>query len=85
MHVFGDKASAESIGEHELLVHRGSGTPERLGFEPVNALKAELEAFADAIEGRAPFPVSDEDMIATVSAFEAVVRALESGETVTLQ
>jgi predicted dehydrogenase len=84
VHVFGDKASAESISEHEVLMHRHEQPPERLAFEPVNALKAELEAFADAIDGRAPFPVSDADMIATVSAFEAVVRALESGETVTL-
>ncbi len=85
VHVFGDKASAESIGEHELLLHRGDASPERITLEPVNALEAELEAFVDAIEGRAPFPVSDEDMLRTVGAFEAVVRALESGETVELQ
>ncbi len=84
VHVFGDKASAESIGEHELLMHRADASPERLAFEPVNALKAELEAFADAIEGRAAFPLSDEDMLATVRAFEAAVQALESGETVSL-
>jgi len=84
VHVFGDKASAESISEHEVLMHRHDASPERLTFEPVNALKAELEAFADAIEGRAPFPVSAEDMVATVSTFEAVVRALESGETLTV-
>jgi predicted dehydrogenase len=84
VHVFGDRASAESIGEHELLMHRPNASPQRLSYEPVNALKAELEAFADAIEGRAPFPVSDADMLQTVDTFEAVVRALESGETVTL-
>jgi predicted dehydrogenase len=84
VHVFGDKASAESIGEHELLVHRHETAPQRLQFDPVNALKTELEAFVDAIESRASFPVSDSDMLATVAAFEAVVRALESGETVTL-
>jgi predicted dehydrogenase len=83
VHVFGDRGSAESIGEHELLVHRPNASPERMTYEPVNALKAELEAFADAIEGRAPFPVSDEDMLLTVRSFEAVVHALESGETVT--
>jgi predicted dehydrogenase len=85
VHLFGDKASAESISEHEVLVHRHEQNPERRTFEPVNALKAELEAFADAIEGRAPFPVSDDDMLATVGTFEAVVQALESGETVTLR
>ncbi len=82
VHVFGDKASAESVGEHELVVHRSNAAPERLTLEPVNALRVELEAFADAIEGRAPFPVSAADMLATVGAFEAVVRALDSGDTV---
>jgi len=48
------------------------------------ALSGVLEAFVDAIEGRTPFPVSDADMLATVGTFEAVVRALETAETVTL-
>ena len=84
VHVFGDKASVESLSEHELVLHKG-GNPERLTFEPIDALRVELEAFADAIEGRAPFPVSAEDMLATVAAFEAVVKALETGETVSVQ
>ena len=82
VHVFGDKGSAESVGEHELLVHRPNAQPEKKVFEPVDALRHELEVFADAIEGYRPFPVSDEDMLATVAAFEAAVEALETGETV---
>lgn len=84
VHVFGDRASAESIDEHVLLVHRPNARPERIELAPVDALREELEVFADAIEGRAPFPVSGEDMLATVAAFEAVVRALESERTVEL-
>jgi predicted dehydrogenase len=82
VHVFGDKGSAESVGEHELLIHRPNAKPERAVFEPVDALRLELEVFADAIEGYRAFPVSDEDMLATVAAFEAAVNALETGETV---
>jgi hypothetical protein len=44
-------------------------------------IRVELEAFAEAIAERAPFPVSAADMLATVAAFEAVVEALESGRT----
>jgi predicted dehydrogenase len=84
VHVFGDKASAESVDEHVLLVHRPNAKPERMELEPVDALRHELEVFADAIQGYAPFPVTSADMLATVSAFEAVVQALDSGETVTL-
>jgi len=85
VHVFGDKGSAESVDEHELLLHKGEARPERLTFEPNNALRMELEVFADAIEGRAPFPVSAADMLATVAAFEASVKALESGDTITVE
>ncbi len=82
VHVFGDKASAESRGEHELLIHRGDPEPERRTFEPVDALRQELEVFADAIDGYREFPVSAEDMLSTVAAFEAAVKALESCDTV---
>ena len=85
VHVFGDKGSAESVDEHELLLHKGEARPERLTFEPNNALRMELEVFADAIEGRAPFPVTAADMLATVAAFEASVKALESGDTITVE
>ena len=84
VHVFGDKGSAESLDEHELTLHKSNAKPERLTFEPVNALHTELEVFARAIEDDVPFPVSAEEMLATVGAFEAVVKALESGETVEL-
>jgi predicted dehydrogenase len=84
VHVFGDNGSAESLGEHELVLHKRNAQPQRLTYPPVDALREELEAFADAIEGRAPFPVSSADMLATVTAFDAVIKALETGVTVTL-
>jgi len=39
-----------------------------------------LEAFADAALGKAPYPVPRSQMIATVSALEAVFKAAKSGE-----
>ena len=85
VHVFGDKGSAESVSEHELLLHKSNAPPERLVFDPVDALRAEHESFADSIDGRAPFPVSASDMLSTVGAFEAAVRALECGDTVEVE
>jgi predicted dehydrogenase len=43
-----------------------------------------MEAFADAIEGRAPFPIPASQMLDTVMAFEAIIKALETGATVRL-
>ena len=82
VHVFGDQGSAESVGEHELVVHKSNAKPERTVLPPVDALRMELEVFADAIQGYADFPVTTADMLETVAAFEAVVQALESGETI---
>ena len=82
IHVFGDRGSAESVNDHELLMHRSNATPERLAFEAVDTLRLELEAFADAIDGRAPFPIPAAEVLRTVATFEAVIRALASDATV---
>ena len=42
----------------------------------------ELEAFADAIEGRAPYPVTTAQMIDAVAAMEAINRSMESRQPV---
>jgi predicted dehydrogenase len=82
VHVFGDKGSAESVGEHELLLHKSNAAPRRVVLDPVDALLGELDAFAEAIERRMQFPIPPRDILATVAAFEAVVRSLESGATI---
>ena len=46
---------------------------------PAPAVLHNLEAFADAALGRAPYPVPREQMIANVSALEAVIRSAKSG------
>jgi predicted dehydrogenase len=82
VHVFGAKGSAESVGENELIL-RMSGKPlERMTYEPVDALRVQLEAFADAVEGRAPYPIPPAQMIETVAALEAIVRSMATGAPV---
>ena len=46
---------------------------------PAPAVLHNLEAFADAAQGRAPYPVPREQMIANVSALEAIFRSARSG------
>ena len=82
VHVFGDRGSAESISENELQIHRSNAQPERIALAPVDSLRIELEAFADAVDGRAAYPVSAAEVLRTVATFEAVIRALESGATI---
>jgi hypothetical protein len=45
-------------------------------------LPAELDAFADMVEVGLPFPVPEADVLATLSAFEAGLKSIELGVTV---
>jgi predicted dehydrogenase len=49
-------------------------------FPAAKAVLFNLEAFADAAAGRAPYPVPQDQMIANVSALEAVFRSVKSGK-----
>ncbi len=82
VHVFGDRGSAESISENELQMRRSNAQPERIALAPVDSLRIELEAFADAVDGRAAYPVSAAEVLRTVATFEAVIKALETGATI---
>lgn len=76
VHAFGTLGSAEVLGETEIVLRQSGLPPERRQLAPTDSLRAELEAFADAAQGRAAFPVTTAQMLDTVSAFERVVAAL---------
>jgi len=48
-------------------------------FPPARAVLSNLEAFADAASGGKPYPVPQAEMIANVSALEAIVKSAASG------
>lgn len=77
VHVFGETGSVESIDETELRLRGGIGDSRT--FAPVDTLRLELEAFADAAAGGPAYPVPYTEMIATVAAFEAVVESVKRG------
>lgn len=78
IHVFGNEGSAEALGENELVVRLNGKAPERFTYAPVDSLAAQFEAFADAVAGRATYPISREEMIATIAAFETVVASVQA-------
>jgi predicted dehydrogenase len=49
-------------------------------YPPAKAVLANLEAFADAAAGGKPYPVPQEEMIANVSALEAIFKSAASGK-----
>ncbi len=64
--------AAERRGSETLTVTRLDGAVETRAFEPFDIERAELEAFANAISGAAPYPVTPDQVLNGVAAFEAV-------------
>ena len=84
VHAFGTEGSAEARGEDSLIVAKIGGTPQQQTFEHVDSLRTLLEAFADAVEGRAPFPVSPAQMLDVIGVFEATITSLATGTPIYL-
>jgi predicted dehydrogenase len=82
VHLFGTKGSAEVLDEITLVLRKSGTAPHHTKLPAMDSLAAELEAFADAVEGRHPFPVPEADVLATLSAFEAALRSMQSGQPV---
>jgi predicted dehydrogenase len=74
-----DKAHPEAPEGWTLTTCARGGKPQARDYPPARAVLANLAAFADAAEGRAPYPVPQEQMIANISALEAIFRSAESG------
>jgi len=84
VHVFGTNGSAEALEDTDVIVRMSGAPPKRLAFEPADALRLELEAFANAIDNVAPYPISYDQMLGGVAALEAAVRSLEENDAVTV-
>lgn len=76
IHAFGRHASAEVVGRTELILRKSGAKPQHLSFPPVDSVRVNLDAFADAVAGRAPYPIATSEMLATVAAFEAISKAV---------
>ena len=82
VHVFGRAGSAEALGDTELVVRRSGKPVQHLRFNRVDTLRSVLEAFADAVEGRARYPITTAEMVDTIGAFEALVTSVATGQPV---
>jgi predicted dehydrogenase len=74
-----DKAHPESPRGWTLTVKLRDKDAEVSDYPVAQAVLANLEAFADAACGGAPYPVPQHEMIANISALEAVFRSAQSG------
>jgi predicted dehydrogenase len=85
--LYGSRGWAEIVDKNHPEAPQGwivrtckrGGEVKSKDYPPMPAVLANLEAFADAALGRAPYPVPREQMRATVCALEAIFRSAASG------
>jgi len=88
LHVFGsdawvearDRVRPEAEGLVDFTVCRAGGGPETRQIQAIDAARANLEAFAAAAAGEAPYPIPADEMIHNVAVLEAICASAESGE-----
>ena len=93
MHVFGSREWVEvrndthpdTPGGVAELVRARTGYPhELIRYDWTDTVVANLEAFAAAIRGVAPYPFTHEQMVHNIELLEAIARSAEDGATVHL-
>lgn len=84
VHVFGDEGSVEALGETQTVIRLKGGKTEVKDFPKIDSVLAEMDAFADAVAGAAPYPITTDEMVNTIASFEAVISSIESGVAVSL-
>jgi predicted dehydrogenase len=82
VHAFGTQGSAEVLDEVTMIVRKPDHKPNAIKYPGIDALAAELDAFADAIERKRVYPVPEADVLATLAAFEAALQSMRSGQPV---
>lgn len=80
-----DRAHPQSPEGWTLTTYKHGGHRQTVDYPSVSMVRNNLEAFADAAAGRAPYPVPHEDMVANIAAFEAICKAAESGQIVSVE
>jgi predicted dehydrogenase len=84
VHVFGDEGSVEALGETQTVIRLKGGKTEVKDFPKIDSVLAEMDAFADAAAGVAPYPITTGEMVDTIASFEAVINSIKTGNTVRL-
>jgi predicted dehydrogenase len=86
--VYGSKGHVELAGrdlefrftpvtERPATGRHAAAPPEIIEYAGFDAIAAELEGFAAAVEGTRPYPITPGEILHGVAAFEAIVRSAE--------
>jgi predicted dehydrogenase len=79
IHAFGRNGSAEAVSRNDIIIRKSGAEAIRLKLQGPDSVRVNLEAFADAVEGQAPYPVPPEQILAVTEAFVAIADAVRTG------
>jgi predicted dehydrogenase len=79
LHAFGRNGSAEAVSRNDIIIRKSGAEPIRLKLQGGDSVRMNLEAFADAVSGAAPYPVSPDEISAVTNTFVAIADAIRTG------
>jgi len=74
-----DRVHPSEQGPASLTICRKEGEYETTECPPVDTVRVNIETFARAAAGGAPYPFTDQELIGNIAVFEAICRSVESG------
>ncbi len=74
----------ETQGKTHLTLCRKGGSPETRVLDPIDTVRANFEAFAEAAEGGAPYPITRQQKLHNIAVLEAIVASAATGRAVTV-
>ena len=80
-----EPSNAESSEPQELIVCDADAKRTVIKYQRTNSVRDNFEAWADAVEGKADYIFTPEQMLANMQIFEAIVRSAERGEPVRIE
>jgi predicted dehydrogenase len=82
MQVFGSKGWIELRDDSHLQARMLDSEPETIDFGRFDKERAELEAFADAIAGKTPYPLPLDQAVHGIAVFEGIAHSANAGQAV---
>lgn len=78
--VFGSKGWVKMTSRTSLQIAMRGGDPKTMEVDPVDPVRANVEGFAAAVAGTAPYRFTNAQMIHDVAALDAMARSIKSGK-----
>jgi hypothetical protein len=67
------------VSRHDIIIRKSGAEPIRLKFPTVDSVRVNLDTFADAVSGAAPYPISPGEIAAVTNTFIAIAEAVQTG------